>query len=148
MSPEAARTLAELLVSLCDPGESAPVISADSVRVDVFFRDRTLVMRARVSTTADRVVLQPRDSIGFTGRGEQEATMEDGVATARLRWLISPAEAIGLEAPTVRVRAFAVTGGRGYPWVLDLRVPAGLSMSTPGGQRNDGVDLAEVAPRP
>jgi hypothetical protein len=110
-------------------------------------------MRARVTTDGERVVLQPRDSVGFRGRGEQEATIEDGVATARLRWLISPAEAESLESPTVRVRAFVVTGGRGYPWVLDLRVPEGLvpegfAMVTPSEPRNDGVDLAEVAPRP
>ncbi|MGA0946163.1 MAG: hypothetical protein ACO3UW_10405, partial [Candidatus Nanopelagicales bacterium] len=114
----------------------------------VFFRDRTLVMRVRVATSADRVILQPRDSAGFRGGSPQDATVEDGLATARLLWLVSPAELVGLKSPTVRVRAFAVTGGRGYPWVLDLRVPESTAIPAPSRPRNDGVDLAEVAPRP
>ena len=109
------------------------MLKAEDVRVDVFFRDRTLVMRVRMPTEAartdgaaapDRVILQPLDSIGFRGGAEQEATIEDGAAITRLRWLISPAEAESLAAPTVRVRVFAITSGRAYPWVLDLRVPA------------------------
>ena len=84
----------------------------------------------------------------FRGRGEQEATIEDGVATARLRWLISPTEAEGLASPTVKVRVFTVIAGRGYPWVLDLRVPAPFTPIPSREPRNDGVDLAEVAPRP
>ena len=148
LGADASRTLDAALASLCPTAELAPAVSSNSVRVDVFFRDRTLVMRARVATVGERVVLQPRDSVGFRGRGEQEATIEDGVATARLRWLISPAEAEGLASPTVRVRVFTVTAGRGYPWVLDLRVPAGFTRDLPSEPRNDGVDLAEVAPRP
>lgn len=148
LSADASRTLDAVLASLCPTAELAPAVSSNSVRVDVFFRDRTLVMRARVATVGERVVLQPRDSVGFRGRGEQEATIEDGVATARLRWLISPAEAEGLASPTVRVRVFTVIAGRGYPWVLDLRVPAGFTLIPPSEPRDDGVDLAEVAPRP
>lgn len=148
LTAEASRTLDKALESLCPTAESAPAVSTSSVRVDVFFRDRTLVMRARVATVGERVVLQPRDSVGFRGRGEQEATIEDGVATARLRWLISPAEAEGLASPTVKVRVFTVIAGRGYPWVLDLRVPAPFTPIPSREPRNDGVDLAEVAPRP
>jgi len=74
--------------------------------------------------------------------------MNAGTATARMSWLVSPAEAAGLESPTVRVRAFTLIAGRAYPWVVDLRVPR-ISPRTPGAEpRNDGVDLAEVAPRP
>lgn len=123
LGADASRALGEALASLCPASESAPDVLSSSVRVDVFFRDRTLIMRARLATSGERMILQPRDSVGFRGRGEQEATIEDGVATARLRWLISPAEADGLASPTVRVRAFAVSAGRSYPWVLDLRVP-------------------------
>lgn len=145
---DASRALNQALASLCPTGQPAPAVSANAVRVDVFFRDRTLVMRARIATVGERVLLQPRDSVGFRGRGEQEATIEGDTATARLRWLISPAEAEGLESPTVRVRVFTVIAGRGYPWVLDLRVPAGPGLIRPSEPRNDGVDLAEVAPRP
>ncbi len=148
LAPDAARRLAEALGSLCPSGESAPALSTHSVRVDVFFRDRTLVMRARIATLGDRVVLQPRDSVGFRGGSAQEATIEPGAATARLRWLISPAEAEAVESPTVQVRIFDVVGGRAFPWVLDLRVPEGVSAGMAGALRNDGVDLAEVAPRP
>lgn len=148
MAPSALRVLEGAIDSLCSAGGQAPDISPRSARVDVFFRDRTLVMRVRVRTDADRVVLQPRDSIGFRGRGEQEATIEDGVATSRLRWLVSPAETVGLAEPAVRIRAFAVSAGRAYPWVLDLRVPEGAAIPAPSRPRNDGVDLAEVAPRP
>ena len=133
LNSAAAEGLRAALTSLCEIGRPAPDLSASSARVDVFFRDRTLIMRVRVSTTADRVVLQARDSPGFRGRGEAEATIEDGVATTRLRWLVSPAEAVGLESPVVRVRAFAFTNGRAYPWLLDLRVPGQVTpMSSMG----------------
>lgn len=148
MGSEAERSLGAVLASLCATAGEAPAVTASSARVDVFFRDRTLIMRVRVATSADRVILQPRDSVGFRGGPAQEATVESGLATARLRWLVSPAELVGLESPTVRVQAFAVTGGRGYPWVLDLRVPESTSIPAPSRPRNDGVDLAEVAPRP
>lgn len=129
MRSDAARALRQALASLCAPSAPAPLITPDATRVDVFFRDRTLVMRVRLAATppgasaVDRVVLQPRDSTGFRAGSAQEATIVDGVATSRLRWLISPAEIAGLAVPVVRVRAFAVTSGRAYPWVLDLRVP-------------------------
>lgn len=143
-----AQALRGALAALCPDPASEPAISVRGARIDVFFRDRTLVMRLRVTTPADRVVLQPLDSVGFRGRGEQDATIEDGVATSRLRWLVSPAEAVGLQEPAVRVRAFAVVAGRAYPWLLDLRVPEGAAIPAPSRPRNDGVDLAEVAPRP
>ena len=143
-----AQALRGALAALCPDPASEPAISVRGARIDVFFRDRTLVMRLRVTTPADRVVLQPLDSVGFRGRGEQDATIEDGVATSRLRWLVSPAEAVGLQEPTVRVRAFAIVAGRAYPWLLDLRVPEGAVIPAPSRPRNDGVDLAEVAPRP
>ena len=123
MNPGASQSLGTALDVLCASGGQAPTISTTGARIDVFFRDRTLIMRLRVITSADRVVLQPRDSMGFRGVGEAEATIEDGSASARLRWLVSPAEAIDLDEPTVRVRTFAITGGRAYPWILDLRVP-------------------------
>ena len=65
----------------------------------------------------------------------REATIEDRTASARLRWLVSPAEAMNLEEPTVRVRTFGITGGRAYPWVLDLRVPSVREFIDPGGER-------------
>lgn len=148
MSVGASQALVTTLDSLCSAGGVAPIVSTTAARIDVFFRDRTLIMRLRVTTAADRVVLQPRDSIGFRGAGAVEATVEDGTASARLRWLVSPAEAMTLEAPTVRLRAFGITGGRAYPWVLDLRVPDVRALPAPAPERNDGVDLAEVAPRP
>lgn len=144
MSPAASQALATALESLCALGGQEPLVSTTAARIDVFFRDRTLIMGLRVTTAADRVVLQPRDSIGFRGAAAVEATVEGSGASARLRWLVSPAEAITLDAPTVRLRAFGITGGRAYPWLLDLRVPAPPLDSL----RNDGVDLAEVAPRP
>lgn len=148
MTSAALQSLVTALDALCTTGGESPIISTRGARIDVFLRDRILIMRLRVTTATDRVVLQPRDSIGFRGVGEVEATMEDGTASARPRWLITPAELVGLESPTVRVRAFAVTGGRGYPWVLDLRVPGSLAAVAPSSERNDGVDLAEVAPGP
>lgn len=123
MTPEASQSLVTALDALCASGGEAPIISTTGARIDVFFRDRTLIMRLRVTTAADRVVLQPRDAIGFRGVGDAEATIEDGTASARLRWLVSPAEAMSLDEPTVRLRTFAIKEGRAYPWVLDLRVP-------------------------
>lgn len=148
MSAGASQTLVTALDSLCESGGFAPIVSTTAARIDVFVRDRTLIMRLRVTTAADRMVLQPRDSIGFRGAGAEEATVEGDVATARLRWLVSPSEAMTLEAPTVRLRAFGITGGRAYPWILDLRVPAVRALPALAPGRNDGVDLAEVAPRP
>lgn len=131
LSADSGGLLRSAVTSLCASGARAPAISPRSARVDVFFRDRTLVMRVRIATSADRVILQPGDSVGFRGLGEQEATVEDGAATARLRWLISPSQVAGIDAPMVRVRAFAVSEGRGYPWVIDLRVPQGASFPAP-----------------
>lgn len=148
LTPTASRALSSALDSLCEAARAEPVISLASARVDVFLRDRILVMRMRVATNADRLVLQPRDATGFEGGSDVEATMDSGTATARMRWLVSPSEASGLESPTVRARAFTLIAGRAYPWVIDLRVPR-ISPQTPEAQpRNDGVDLAEVAPRP
>jgi hypothetical protein len=148
LTSTASEALSSALDSLCESAGAGPIISFTSARVDVFVRGRILVMRLRVPTVADRIVLQPRDSTGFQGGGDVAATMDAGAATARMRWLVSPAEAAGLASPTVRVRAFSLVAGRAYPWVVDLRVPR-LSPQTPGAQpRNDGVDLAEVAPRP
>ena len=148
LTSTASQALSSALDSLCESASAGPVITFVSARVDVFVRGRILVMRLRLPTTADRLVLQPRDSTGFQGGGDVEATMDAGAAAARMRWLVSPAEVARLESPTVRVRAFALIGGRAYPWVIDLRVPR-LSPQTPGAEpRNDGVDLAEAAPRP
>ncbi|NBP51248.1 MAG: hypothetical protein EBU70_08735 [Actinobacteria bacterium] len=148
LTSAATRALASALDSLCPAPGAAPAVSLTSARVDVSLRDRILTMRIRVPTIADRLVLQPRDSTGFQGGSDVEATMNAGTATARMSWLVSPAEAAGLESPTVRVRAFTLIAGRAYPWVVDLRVPR-ISPRAPGAEpRNDGVDLAEVAPRP
>ena len=136
----AASVLRDTLAGLCAPGGMPPRLTPEAARLDVFFRDRTLVVTARVSTQADRVVMQPRDFPGFVGLEQQQAPVRNGVATVRLRWLISPAEGARLMAPAVSVRAFTIVGGRAYPWVVSLPLPA--------PERNDGVDLAEVAPRP
>lgn len=142
MSEDASRVLRETLAALCAPGGAAPLLTPESARLDVFFRDRTLVVTASVSTRADRVVMQPQDFPGFVGLEVQEAPVRNGGATVRLRWLISPTEGARLLAPAMSVRAFTIVGGRGYPWVVSLPLTA------PAPARNDGVDLAEVAPRP
>lgn len=131
LSAESARILRSAVISLCTSGAPAPAISPRSARVDVFFRDRTLVMRVRIAASADRVILQPGDSMGFRGLGEQQATIEENLASARLRWLISPSDVVGIDSPTVRVRAFAVSAGRAHPWTLDLRVPEGAAIPAP-----------------
>jgi hypothetical protein len=140
VTEEAASVLRDTVAALCAPGGTAPLLTPEAARLDVFFRDRTLVVTALVSTQSDRVVMQPRDFPGFVGLEEQQAPVRNGVATVRLRWLISPAEGARLLAPAVSVRAFTIVGGRAYPWVVSLPLPAPA--------RNDGVDLAEVAPRP
>jgi hypothetical protein len=83
LSSTASQTLSSALDSLCESAGVGPVISFASARVDVFLRDRILVMRLRVATIADRIVLQPRDSTGFQGGGDVEATMDEGAAVAR-----------------------------------------------------------------
>jgi hypothetical protein len=150
VSSTASDQLREALASLCAPGGEAPALTAAEARIDVFFRDRTLVMTVATQVAANRIVLQPLDSAGFRARGQQEASVERDAAVVRLRWLISPAEAAGLADPAVRVRAFSIVDGRAYPWLLTLAIPPDLTLSTapPARPRNDGIDLAEVAPRP
>lgn len=148
LSGMAREQLGEALRALCQPGGPAPSLVAESAYVDVFFRDRTLVLTVVVSTPADSILLTPLDCPGFRAGGQRDLLLQDGQATARLRWLISPAEAGSLTSPVVRVRAFAQSGGRAYPWVITLPATVGIRSSTLTPLRNDGVDLAEVAPRP
>ena len=148
LSGTAREQLGDALRTLCQPGGEAPLLVAESAYVDVFFRDRTLVLTVVVSTPADSVLLAPLDSPGFRAGAQRDPVLRDGRATARLRWLISPAEAEPLTWPVVRVRAFVVSGGRAYPWVITLPATTGVRSSSLTPLRNDGVDLAEVAPRP
>lgn len=53
---------------------------------------------------------------------------------------------------TGRVQAYSIVDGTAYPWIVVVPVPRDIKIRmaptslTP--LRNDGVDLAEVAPRP
>lgn len=148
VSARAGGQLRDALLSLCAPGGTAPALTAAEARIDVFFRDRTLVVNALLTSAADRSVLQPRDGTALRGLQTQEVEPADDLARVQLRWLISPGEMTPQASLVGRVRAFSIVEGRAYPWLLTMAVPRDYTITAPREQRNDGVDLAEVAPRP
>ncbi len=150
VSATARGQLRDALLSLCAPGGTAPALTAAEARIDVFFRDRTLVVNALLTSAADRSVLQPRDGTALRGLQTQEVESADDLASVQLRWLISPGEMTPQASLVGRVRAFSIVAGRAYPWLLTMAVPRDYTITTAPSApaRNDGVDLAEVAPRP
>jgi hypothetical protein len=150
VSATARGQLRDALLSLCAPGGTAPALTAAEARIDVFFRDRTLVVNALLTSAADRSVLQPRDGTALRGLQTQEVETADDLASVQLRWLISPGEMTPQASLVGRVRAFSIVAGRAYPWLLTVAVPRNYTITTAPSApaRNDGVDLAEVAPRP
>lgn len=150
LADPARATLAEALRSLCVPAGDSPRLSASDARIDVFFRDRTLIVNSVLDSVAERALLQPLDGTALRGLRMQEADPVDGAAEVQLRWLVSPGEMAPSTSLVGRVRAFAIIEGRAYPWLLAMPIPRNLTVATdaPAPLRNDGVDLAEVAPRP
>lgn len=152
MSDAVVQRLAEVLARICKPGGPAPGIQTQSALIDVFFRDRTLVVAMDVASTAERVVLTPLDGTALRGLGAQDVNMPSDSSMVRLRWLVSPGEMSPNTSLTGRVQVYAIVDGTAYPWIVSLPVPRDLevrSSATPlTPVRNDGVDLAEVAPRP
>lgn len=127
------------------------MLEPTSALIDVFFRDRTLVVTADVQSRAERVVLTPLDGTALRGLGAQDLD-PPGDRSVRLRWLISPGEMSPNTSLTGRVQAYSIVDGTAYPWIVVVPVPRDIKIRmaptslTP--LRNDGVDLAEVAPRP
>lgn len=149
MSEEAQASLDEAVRALCSGAGSAPALAVRGARVDTFFRDRTLVVTAALASAADRVVLTPLDGTALRGLGAQDVLVGGGPETVRMRWLISPGEMSPHTSLTGRVQAYSVVEGVAYPWVLTVQPPRDLEDARPlTPLRNDGVDLAEVAPRP
>ena len=147
-----AERLAEIMARICKPGGPPPGVEAQSALIDVFFRDRTLVMSTAVASEAERIVLTPLDGTALRGLGAQDVAMLDDSSVVRLRWLVSPGEMSPNTSLTGRVQVYAIVDGTAYPWIVSLPVPRDLEVSTTTPLltplRNDGVDLAEVAPRP
>lgn len=149
MSDDAQATLDEALRTLCAGAGSAPALAVRGGLVDTFFRDRTLVVTAALASAADRVVLTPLDGTALRGLGALDVPAGTGAGAVRLRWLISPGEMSPHTSLTGRVQAHSITDGMAYPWVLTVQPPRNLDRPLPRTPlRNDGVDLAEVAPRP
>ncbi|TEX51742.1 MAG: hypothetical protein B7C55_04035 [Actinomycetales bacterium mxb001] len=151
LSTAAADSLASLMVDLCAEGGSAPSLALSSALIDTFFRDRTLVFTVDVQSDADRVVLTPLDGTAVRGLGAQDLAGSGQTQSVRLRWLVSPGEMTPNTSLTGRVQAYTVVNGIAYPWIVVMPAPRDLEVRTSMGLtplRNDGVDLAEVAPRP
>ena len=151
MSAAVAEALASLMADLCSEGGSAPSLALTSALIDTFFRDRTLVFTADVQSDADRVVLTPLDGTALRGLGAQDLAGSGQAQSVRLRWLVSPGEMTPNTSLTGRVQAYTVVNGTAYPWIVVMPAPRDLEVRTSMGLtplRNDGVDLAEVAPRP
>jgi len=143
--------LASQLAALCVAAGPAPTVVVQSALIDAFFRDRSLVMTADLRSLADRTVLTPLDGTALRGLGAQEVEEADEGRLVRLRWLISPGEMTPNTSLTGRVQAYSVFGGIAYPWIIVVPAPRDLEVRTSMALtplRNDGVDLAEVAPRP
>lgn len=149
MSEGARATLDAAMRDICAQAGAIPVLDVRGALVDVFFRDRTLVLTAALDSTADRVILTPLDGTALRGLGAQDVSAPRGNVPVRLRWLISPGEMSPHTSLTARVQAYVVSDGVAYPWVLTVQPPRNLDAPRPlTPLRNDGVDLAEVAPGP
>ena len=149
MTDAVVQRLTEVLARLCKPGGMPPEIETRSAMIDVFFRDRTLVMSTEVTSSADRVVLTPLDGTALRGLGAEDVAMPSPSSEVRLSWLVSPGEMSPNTLLTGRVQVYAIVEGTAYPWVVTLPVPRDVEVRTSSTPlRNDGVDLAEVAPRP
>ena len=149
MSEDARATLDRAVTTLCSGAGPAPALAVRGALVDTFFRDRTLVVTAALASAGDRVVLTPLDGTALRGLGAIDIPADTDIGTVRLRWLISPGEMSPHTSLTGRVQAHAIAGGMAYPWVLTIQPPRNLDRPLPRTPlRNDGVDLAEVAPRP
>lgn len=141
--------LTEVLERICKPAGMPPEIAPRSAVVDVFFRDRTLVMSTEVKSAADRVVLTPLDGTALRGLGAADVARPGTSSEVRLSWLLSPGEMSPNAVLTGRVQVYAIVDGTAYPWIVTLPVPRDLEVRASAMTlRNDGVDLAEVAPRP
>lgn len=144
--------VADLMSGLCTSGGPPPLLEPQSALVDVSFSDRTLVFTAEVSTEADRVVLTPLDGTALRGLGAQDVVTDTERQSVRLRWLISSGEMSPNTSLTGRVQAYSIVQGTAYPWVIVMPAPRDLEVRTRVDDlmplRNDGIDLAEAAPRP
>lgn len=134
-------TLADALRTLCAPAGDSPRLTASDARIDVFFRDRTLVVNSVLDSVAERALLQPLDGTALRGLRTREADPVAGVAEVQLRWLVSPGEMAPSTSLVGRVRAFTIIDGRAYPWLLAMPIPRDLTVSTdaPSPLRNDGM---------
>ena len=141
LTDPARATLAEALRTLCVPAGDSPRLTASDARIDVFFRDRTLIVNSMLDSVAQRALLQPLDGTALRGLRTREAEPVAGVAEVQLRWLVSPGEMAPHTSLVGRVRAFAIIDGRAYPWLLALPIPRGLTVSTdaPAPLRGDGM---------
>lgn len=152
MTDAVVERLSEVLARICKPGGMPPQIATRSAFIDVFFRDRTLVMSTEVTSAADRLVLTPLDGTALRGLGAEDVAMPGPTSDVRLSWLVSPGEMSPNTLLTGRVQVYSIVEGTAYPWVVTLPVPRDVEVRTTTPLltplRNDGVDLAEVAPRP
>ena len=91
--------------------------------------------------------MTPLDGPGLRGLGSADRRTGEGIP---LLWLVSPRAEHNDAVPKAYTQVFVVRGGTAYPWIIAIPVTDDLPEMTPltSSIRNDGVDLAEVAPRP
>ena len=151
LSAQAQSDVLGIVADLCAPAGAAPSLKILSAGVDVFFRDRTLVMSATLqrSEPRGRALVVPLDATALRGLGAGEAGSPRKDSRVRLSWLISPGEMTPNGSLSGLVQVYVIIDGTSYPWVLSVPVDlrAGGRSLLPLRQ-SPGQALADLAPRP
>lgn len=147
LSPEARAAFEGALLQACEGAGSAPQVTVTAARRGGEPPLQTIGLFVDIGASGDRFVVTPLDGPGLRGLGSADRGTGEGVP---LLWLVSPRTEHNDDVPKAYTQVFVVRGGTAYPWILAIPLTDDLPEMTPltSSVRNDGVDLAEVAPRP
>lgn len=146
LADEARGALADALARSCrDAGES-PDVTVTAARRGGATPLETIGLVVDIAADADRYVVTPLDGPGLRGLGSADRRSGQGIP---LLWLVSPRAEHNDDVPTAYTQVFVVRDRTAYPWIIGIPITDDLPVMRPKTPlRNDGVDLAEVAPRP
>lgn len=147
LSPEARVAFEDALLRACADAGPAPEIAVTAARRGGEPPLETIGLYVDIAAAGDRFVVTPLDGPGLRGLGSADRRTGEGIP---LLWLVSPRAEHNDAVPKAYTQVFVVRGGTAYPWIVAIPLTDDLPEMTPltSSIRNDGVDLAEVAPRP
>lgn len=146
LTDRARESFASAIATSCQAAGRAPTISVQSARRGGEAPLETIGLIVDVEAEAERLVLTPLDGPGLRGLGAADRGSGKRIP---LLWLVSPRTEHNDEVPMAYTQVYAVQGSTAYPWIVGIPITDDLPSPPPlTSLRNDGVDLAEVAPRP